>query len=86
MAFGTSGVTNSEHNLARRTTNQFGIQTFTVIYLLFFRANKVTNNDDFDKKRSKAAIRAQALKEMEKEREVSESFHRSKINATRLLF
>ena len=37
----------------------------------FFRADKVVNDDDYDKKRSKAAIRAQALKEMQNEKEVS---------------
>ena len=40
---------------------------------LFFqlRVNKGVTHEDFDKKRSRAAIRAQALKEMEKEKEVS---------------
>ena len=38
--------------------------------LFFFRINKTTiNQEDFEKKRSRAAIKAQALKELEKEKE-----------------
>ena len=45
---------------------------FKSIFYVFFRVNKTTiNHEDFDKKRSRAAIKAQALKEMEKEKEVS---------------
>ena len=51
------------------------IKTSLALFLIMFsfnsRVNKGVTHEDFDKKRSRAAIRAQALKEMEKEKEVS---------------
>ena len=61
---------------SRQKTFLVGSKTQNVRYsdpqmYFFFRADKVVNDDDYDKKRSKAAIRAQALKEMQNEKEVS---------------
>ena len=45
------------------------VRSMTILW--FCRINKMAlSQEDFDKKRSRAAIKAQAMKEMEKEKEV----------------
>ena len=46
--------------------------------LFFCRLSKTSNSDDFEKRRSQAAIRAQAKKELEKEQQISQEAQKLK--------
>ena len=45
---------------------------------IFYRLSKTSNSDDFEKRRSQAAIRAQAKKELEKEQQISQEAQKLK--------
>ena len=46
--------------------------------LFSYRLSKTSNSDDFEKRRSQAAIRAQAKKELEKEQQISQEAQKLK--------